>query len=279
MRIPTQVTERVKEAPAQALRAVFSGIGQVLLVADRIKHRAAEPDRPAAVEPPAQPRRPAPVLRDETRWRSLDTTGNVRLLSEDEAARAEPPVARGSLSPETMPVPATETIPARAAETTPVPAAETTPAPADGAAPARAAELVDVAAETPEATGPAVAAEVIEFAVEAVEPAVAAEVFEADETAEAVEPAAAAEAVEPAAAAAQTSPEAPEEPGPAVIRQATLPVPNYDNLTVASLRARLRGLDRSQVQLLRDYEKANAGRAEILTMFERRIVKLDSGGA
>ena len=43
MRIPQQVSERVKEAPAQALRAVFSGIGQVLLVADRIKSRAAEP--------------------------------------------------------------------------------------------------------------------------------------------------------------------------------------------------------------------------------------------
>ena len=35
MRVP-QVTERMKEAPAHALRAVFAGIGQVLLVADRI---------------------------------------------------------------------------------------------------------------------------------------------------------------------------------------------------------------------------------------------------
>src|ERR1700691_1221005 len=81
MRIPPQVTERVKEAPAQALRAVFSGIGQVLLVADGIKSRATEPDRPrpASADPPA-PSRPdaAPDVRDETRWRSLDETGNVR---------------------------------------------------------------------------------------------------------------------------------------------------------------------------------------------------------
>ena len=59
MRIPQQVSERVKEAPAQALRAVFSGIGQVLLVADRIKSRAAEPERapsaPSAASAPAEP--------------------------------------------------------------------------------------------------------------------------------------------------------------------------------------------------------------------------------
>ena len=38
MRVP-QVTDRLKEAPAQALRAVFSGVGSVLLVADRLRHR------------------------------------------------------------------------------------------------------------------------------------------------------------------------------------------------------------------------------------------------
>ena len=35
-----QVNERIKEVPAQALRAVFAGIGQVLLVADKIKRPA-----------------------------------------------------------------------------------------------------------------------------------------------------------------------------------------------------------------------------------------------
>ena len=38
MRVP-QVTDRLREAPAQALRAVFSGVGSVLLVADRLRHR------------------------------------------------------------------------------------------------------------------------------------------------------------------------------------------------------------------------------------------------
>jgi hypothetical protein len=61
--------------------------------------------------------------------------------------------------------------------------------------------------------------------------------------------------------------------------QAALPVPNYDDLTLASLRARLRNLDPSQVRMLLDYEKAHAGRPDVLTMFERRITKLENDGA
>jgi hypothetical protein len=56
-------------------------------------------------------------------------------------------------------------------------------------------------------------------------------------------------------------------------------VPNYDDLSVASLRARLRNLDLSQVRVLLEYEKDHAGRAAVLTMFERRIAKLESGEA
>jgi len=68
--------------------------------------------------------------------------------------------------------------------------------------------------------------------------------------------------------------EAAPAPGPAA-----LPVPNYDELTVASLRARLRNLDSSQVRALLDYEKAHADRAAVVTMFERRVAKLESGEA
>lgn len=182
MRIPQQVSERVKEAPAQALRAVFSGIGQVLLVADRMKSRAAEPTRaqPATAERLGQNASAAP--KDETRWRSLDETGNVRLLSEDDA-----------------PEPAT--------------------------------------------AGPAATAE----------------------------PAAREPTAEPGPGATAETAAGPE--------LAALPVPNYDDLTVASLRARLRNLDSAQVRVLLDYEKANASRAAVLTMFERRVAKLESGQA
>jgi hypothetical protein len=201
MRIPQQVAERVKEAPAQALRAVFSGIGQVLLVADRVKSRVAEPERPqpaAAAAPRAQPSSGAAAPGSETRWRSLDQTGNVRVLSGEDAADPEP--------------------------------AEAEPAQAEPAQ-AEAAEAETAEAETAGAPSPA---------------------------------------VQPAAESPVTE---------MVTEPAALPVPNYDDLSVASLRARLRNLDQSQVRMLLDYEKAHAGRPDVLTMFERRITKLESGGA
>src|SRR5260221_7216962 len=111
MRIPQQVTERVKEAPAQALRAVFSGIGQVLLVADRIKSRATEPTRaqPEGARRPGQPGQSAPAApKHEARWRSLDETGNVRLLSEDDApAQPAPAEPAAAAEPAAVPEPPT----------------------------------------------------------------------------------------------------------------------------------------------------------------------------
>src|SRR5580693_2169349 len=38
MRVP-QVSDRIKEVPAQALRGVFAGIGQVLLITDRLRNK------------------------------------------------------------------------------------------------------------------------------------------------------------------------------------------------------------------------------------------------
>ncbi len=54
------------------------------------------------------------------------------------------------------------------------------------------------------------------------------------------------------------------------------PLPNYDELSVASLRARLRNLDVAQVRQLAEYEQAHAARADVLAMFERRIAKLEA---
>jgi hypothetical protein len=55
-----------------------------------------------------------------------------------------------------------------------------------------------------------------------------------------------------------------------------VPVPNYDELSIASLRARLRSLDVTQLRQLTEYERAHAGRADVIAMFERRIVKLEA---
>jgi hypothetical protein len=55
-----------------------------------------------------------------------------------------------------------------------------------------------------------------------------------------------------------------------------LPLANYDQLTVASLRARLRGLSVEQVRTLITYEQGHENRADVVAMFERRVAKLDS---
>ena len=224
MRFP-QVTDRVKEAPAHALRAMFAGIGQVLLVADRMRSRPAGPDAaqltaaeqhdtPVKATPAPSSPEPAPP-RDESRWRSLDQTGNVRIL----------PVAY-------QPRPPAEAEPAELAPAEPIVAEPAAP------------ELL--IAEPAEA-GPVIA-----------EP-VAPEPADADTGPIIAEPPAA----EPPLAG-------PAEP-------VVLPVPHYGDLSVASLRARLRNLDSGQVQVLLAHEKAHAARPAVLTMFERRITKLGEG--
>src|ERR1035438_9569354 len=80
MRVP-QVSERIKEAPAQALRGVFAGIGQLLLITDKLRNKthadaavpqARTPNRaetaanttvgvPAPAEPVAEPAPATPV--------------------------------------------------------------------------------------------------------------------------------------------------------------------------------------------------------------------------
>src|SRR5712671_6225003 len=53
MRVP-QVSERIKEAPAQALRGIFAGIGQLLLITDKLRNKV----------PPGQDVQRAPAPRE-----------------------------------------------------------------------------------------------------------------------------------------------------------------------------------------------------------------------
>ena len=56
-----------------------------------------------------------------------------------------------------------------------------------------------------------------------------------------------------------------------------LPLANYDTLTVASLRARLRTLTIDDLVVLINYEKAHEGRGDVVGMFERRKAKIIAG--
>ena len=86
------------------------------------------------------------------------------------------------------------------------------------------------------------------------------------------EPAAvAAEATaEPAAAAVPETSAAPET-------SSALPIANYDDLSVASLRARLRNLSNDDLTRLIAYEQAHQNRPEVIKMFQNRIIKMTSG--
>jgi hypothetical protein len=104
------------------------------------------------------------------------------------------------------------------------------------------------------------AAEVAEVA-EVVEPA-------GEPVAEVPEPAAevADEPVaEPAAASNGATPDALAEP-----------IPGYGDLTIASLRARLRGRTADQVRELLAYETATANRGDVVRLYENRLAKLET---
>jgi len=158
MGIP-QVPDQLKRAPTLALRAVFAGIGRILMAADRPQATAAttaaQPassgeDLPQAAADGQQPAA-APTAEPSSRWRSLDQTGNVRLLSAGDAGGDAAPAA------------------------------------------------------------------------------------------------------------------------------SELPLARYNELSLASIRARLRSLDAGQLRALVDYERRNAERPEVLGMLERRIEKLEAG--
>ena len=234
MGIP-QVSDRIKEAPAHALRAVFSGFGQLLLAAERLRHQAdnaaagARPGPapaagtagPATMQATAATATPAEATPAEARpaaaagppaerRRSLDLTGNVRILSPDDPAEDPAPSSAAPVPAPPVPVAAD-------------PAGTTVAAAAPAAAPSEATTTYQP--EAPLADQPEAAA----------------------------------------------APDAPEPAGTAI---AALPVPGYDGLSLPSLRARLRTLDAGQLRVLIAYEHEHAGRADVLAMFERRIAKL-----
>ncbi|MCU1602908.1 MAG: hypothetical protein JWO22_3617 [Frankiales bacterium] len=65
-----------------------------------------------------------------------------------------------------------------------------------------------------------------------------------------------------------------------------LPLPDYDHMTLGSLRGRIRSLTVEQLVAVRDYEKAHGDRLPVVTLVDNRIAKLaleggepSSGGA
>jgi hypothetical protein len=202
MRVP-QVSERIKEAPAQALRGVFAGIGQLLLITDKLRNKAsADPDVPRARTPEAS-----------------ETVTDAPVISPgDQGAETAPAPARPATAEPAM---------AEPAMAEPATAEPATAAPAEAKTPPRPRKRPST--RDFDKTG-----NVRLLGEEAASP--------------------------PLSAAAPAVPL----------------LPNYDELSVASLRARLRNLDVAQVRQLAEYEQAHAARVDVLGMFERRITKLEA---
>ncbi len=90
----------------------------------------------------------------------------------------------------------------------------------------------------------------------------------------------AAETVTPEAVAAEvsTGPETVAAEVPAIAEPSgELPLANYDELSVASLRARLRNLSNDDLTLLMTYERAHQDRPEVIKMFQNRLIKMTTG--
>jgi hypothetical protein len=240
MRIP-QVSERVKEAPAHALRAVFAGIGQLLLVTDRLKS-----NKPGEEDQVPRPRQPEPSTPDSP---------------------ATPAAAPAPAKPAASAAPAAEAPAAAPAEE--APPAPTSPA-AKSAGPSGNVRLLPDADQVPAAAQPAAETPAATDTPADGTPADGTPVVEAAATASAVTPAEGTPIVEPAAPAAA----APVPAGPPAA--ADPPIANYDQLSLASLRARLRGLTLVQVRELIVYEEANAARPDVIAMYERRVAKLEA---
>ncbi len=235
------------------LRALFAGVGQVLLAVDKIRNEVidhgdqAKHGQPAgtAAKPATAPEPPRPDgVKPAGEEAADEEPDNVRMLREPGRAAAKPAEA---------------------------PAAEAKPA-AEAAKPAAAKPGAKAAAEKPAAAKPAAKA--------AAEKPAAAKAA-AEKPAAAKPTAAAKPAAETPAPAAETPTPAAEKPAPAkpaspAAAAGAPPLANYDELGVASLRARLRGLDAPSVRGLLTYEKSHANREAVITMYERRLEKIAS---
>jgi hypothetical protein len=217
MGIP-EIADRLRARPTQVLRAVFSGIGRILMAADR-PPTTAPTTRPTT--PPTIPSATAASMAGRAAGtggqvrRSLDETGNVRLLSREDLDDGSPgDRARANGPDRSVPLP-----PARPPLTAP--------------------DLAEPAAATAELEEPDPATLA---SPPTLDPAPADEAAEADED------------------------------------LAGLPLPGYDNLSLPSIRARLRSLDADQLRVLVAYEATHAERPDVLGMLERRIGKLETGG-
>ena len=155
------------------------------------------------------------------------------------------------------------------------PAAEA-PSDAEASAPATTPAPEDTATAVAETAAPetAVPETVVEPEVSAGPETVVAETVAPEATVESEATA----APETVAAEVSTGPETVAAEIPVAAEPSgELPLANYDELTVASLRARLRNLSNDDLSQLMTYERAHQDRPEVIKMFQNRLIKMTTG--
>jgi len=275
MRVP-QVSERIKEAPAQALRGVFAGIGQLLLISDKLRNKASHQDV-ARARTPRAPETVTDTIVTKPTGQGAAAPAGPPAAKRAEAARAgaaaaaaaaapaAPAAGPGTAKPGPAKPGAARRTAAKPAAAKPAGGKPVTPKPATKPATPRRTAAKAAAAESAAASGEA-----------APRPPKRQSTRDLDKTGNVrlLGETAGSAVAEPAPAAPVAA--RPAAPEPAAAAAVAAPLPNYDELSLASLRARLRNLDVTQVRQLAEYERAHAARAEVLTMFERRIAKLEA---
>ncbi|MEV7967495.1 hypothetical protein AB0O34_16145 [Sphaerisporangium sp. NPDC088356] len=255
---PSELKEKAKDLPLNVLQTALTGVGQALMLGDRIrtgiKRLLSEDDR-AASEVQAGGPAASPVVEEDR---------------EEKPARREPvifaprPSTPGdSLNGSTPKTESTVTVPptAPAPDMRPAPAAQPEAAPAaqpEAAAPPKPKAKAGAAEPKPRTRKPRATA---------------------GKLADAVRNDTAPEATAPAATPSVVStPAAGPAPSPAGTTSTLAePLPGYSDLTMASLRARLRGKSADQIRSLIEYERQTSDRHDIVQMYAKRLTKLESG--
>jgi len=251
--------EKAKGLPFQMLQSALSGVGHALNFSDRLRKRLSGQEEQA--KQPSVDEQLAENTRETAKESGKTPEGESR------TARREPVIFAPRPSPE-------EKGGDKAAAAT----AEPATGPAKAAEPAaKPAEPVAKPAE-PVAEPAEPAAEPAEPVAEPAEPAAK----EEGESAKATAATPAAESGTEAGSAPKTEAEAETESatqaGPAVSDAPALaePIPGYAELSLASLRARLRNKSADDIRALIAYEKATTNRANIVKMYENRLAKITS---
>ncbi|MFI6325281.1 hypothetical protein ACIBG8_47735 [Nonomuraea sp. NPDC050556] len=260
-----ELKAKAKDLPLLVIQTTLSAAGQALLLADRVKNsikglagrdeeettesKPSAAEQVAAAEPEEKPARREPVI-FAPRPSTSDVESNGAAKTKPEPVIFAPkPAAAEPVTPEPVATKPVSDEPVASAEPVAAPEPVTAPEP--------------VAAPEP------VSVEAVGTVPDSAEPAAK------PKPKAAPKPKPKAEAKPKAA----PKPRATKAAKPVEVVEAgsnglVEPLPGYSDLTVASLRARLRGKSADQINELLAYEQATQAREEVIRMYENRLAKL-----